>query len=368
MRKLALGVILLGLTGTVAGATYDTVLYTDDPTADLRMYGEVWPSYEADSVDIILTYSLELENDAFNGTKVTGFDVLVRNTTGTVLRHEVDIAGLDIEDGSVEGYTDFKAPVPPDDVTELEFRMNHTAVLADGSTAERRLEGSIDPQLRPPNRTLDTFRTNATAVYRDQRIWVKGNASNILSLTVAGTTVDVDVSRFAGQVPVPDDIGTGRQDVTFMIESSAGDIFRRNVTLDIINRPPRLNLSVPREVSQGGEVRAGFDVIDDTGIARYEATLANATYTSNSSGIAIPTGDLNTGVYNITASVRDHDGAVVRDSVLFEVTGQQRGDGDGGETDGGEDGEGEENDRPSRLPLIGAFRDFVTTIIQSLLG
>lgn len=367
MRKLAFGILLLAMTGAVAGATYDTVLYTDDPTADLRMYGEVWPDYQADSVDIVLTYSFVLQNDAFNGTKVTGFDVIVRNETGEVLRHAVDITGLDIEDSPVEGYTDFNAPVPPEEVTELAFRINHSAVLQDGSTAERRLEGGIDPELRPPNRTLDTFRTNATEAYRDDRIWVMGNASNILSLEVADTTMAVDISRFAGRVPVPDDVGTGRQDVMFMIESSAGDIFRRNLTLDILNPPPQLNLSVPQEVSQGSDVQVGFDAIDDTGIARYEVTLANETYTSNTSGIAIPTGNMTTGVYNITASVTDHDGAVARDSVLFELT-TAGSDGNGdGEADDGETDD-EETDQPSRLPLIGAFRDFVNSLIRSLIG
>jgi len=62
MRPALFGMLVLALVGMAGAGSYDTVLYTDDPTADIRMYGEVWPQYQADSVDIILTYTFELEN------------------------------------------------------------------------------------------------------------------------------------------------------------------------------------------------------------------------------------------------------------------------------------------------------------------
>jgi hypothetical protein len=372
MRRLVVGVLLLALAGTAAGATYDTVLYTDEPTADLRMYGEVWPEYQAGSVEIILTYTLDLQNDAFNGTKITGFDVLVRNSTGTVLRHGVDISGLDIDSAPAEGYTEFNAPVPPEEVTDLEFRVNHSAVLRDGTTAERRLEGGIDPELRPPNRTLDSFRTNATEVHRDDLIWVEGNTTSIRELTVQNRTLDISVSRFAGQVPLPDGLAAGRQDVRFTISTSSDYIFRRNLTLDVLNRPPLLNITAPDRVPQGQDLEVGFETVDDAGITTYAATVGNETYTANTSAVVTSTAGMELGIHNITGYVEDTDGAVTRDWITVQVTSESNdGDGSGGDGEGSEDdGEEDEEDDTgsSRLPLIGPFRDFVTNLIRSLIG
>jgi len=288
-----------------------------------------------------------------------------------VLRHEASISGLDIDTAPVDGHTEFSAPVPSDAVTEIEFRVNHSGILRDGTTVQRRLEGGIDPELRPPNRTLDSFTTNATEVYRDQQIWVRGNASNMLAVTVGNTSLDVGVSRFQGQVPFPDDVATGRQDVTFMIESSAGDIFRRTLTLDIRNRPPRLNLTAPDRVSQGQDLQVGFETVDDTGIHEYAATVNNETYTANTSAVVASTAGTDLGIHNITGSIKDTDGAVTRDWITVQVTTDQNdGDSDGSGEGGGEESDGDDEDETgsSRLPLIGAFRDFVTNIIRSLIG
>lgn len=364
MRRTAVFIFLVVLLPLGAASTFDTVLYTDDLTEDLRITGAVWPDYQRQGVDTVFKYQLEIVNDGFNGTKVDSFHILVRNGSGVVTRKQVSTENLVIEDGLTEPrYARFTIPVRPDRVTGLRFRLNHTAVLTSGEQVFRRLQGGISLSLQPPNQTLDSFSTNVSEAFRDRKIWVTGETSGVDRVTIQGSTFQVEAGRFQGRVPLlPDDLTPGPEEIPYMIETSTGLIFQRNVTTTIVNRRPSINLSSDASTVKGEPLPVTVQWRDDTGIATVSYTFRGETFTNASSTFNIATTDLSVGDYTFNVSVTDHDGATATANASFTVKKEQQG---GNGSDGGSEGRKEQS---SSIPIIGPIRDFIEGLIRSLLG
>lgn len=324
MRRVAILLVTLLLFGGVAAAgDYETVLFTDDLQIDFRMKGWEFSRVEGETIVIDFKYNLTLANDAYNKSTITGFDLLLRNDTHVITRKELQT--LTVHRGSWTAAQDrFRVTAKPEEINQMAFRANHTATLWDGEKVERQVQSRRRFELEVTNQTILGFTTNASEVYRDGRIFVDSDTSNVFQLSVEGTRLtNGDAGRFYGWVPVPDDLRPGNNSVEYVLTTARGQRFVETLSYVVVNRAPQFEATYRESIEEGQTLGVTVFGVDDTRVTnvsvRFRDRVQWNTSTSSPS-FDLRTAELPNGTYTFHVTVVDGEGANTTGNRSFRIT------------------------------------------------
>ncbi len=372
MKKPAVLVILVCLLvfPAAAGIEYfDSSLYTDDFSKDIHVHG--WARGDAnpdDTVSIVMELNLEIATDAHNSTTFNWFKVQALDPDDQVIANRsIDVPDLTYGEEEMKTY-ELDYPAIPDQVHELRFLANHSPVLRGGGRITRKVQTVVTTDFVEVNQSLETFRTNATEAYRDQKIFVNGSVEDVEAINVSGTQLQVEGERFKGWIPLRrqyQSLDTGRQNLTYRITTTRGNVFGRHLTVRVLNRPPSMHVGFDGRVVKGEPVEISVDADDDTGIQDIVLTFQGEERRNRSGEFTINTSRLDYGRHRFNVTVTDVEGKTVKEQHGFNVqirTGSQGEEGNEGEASGEDDEDG----TSSSIPVIGEIRRWLTDFFVGL--
>ncbi len=353
MRRILTVLVLLAMVApAVAGADYFAELATAERTADIRVDGDYYWTAVEDGTRFTVTYDTVLINDAYNTTTLDAFELYVRDGSGVIATTELE-TGEVTDLAGVDGIVRFTVPATATELTRFGFTANHTATLSRGGTVERTVDGWVPLDITIPPVTFHEVATNASAAVRGGDIFVNGTVENADGLRVGNRTLEVRVDgRFSGWLPVPVDIGTGEQPVTYRFTTDRGS--RENVTLTVpvVNVPPSLSVETPSPVQRGAGTRIDYTAVDETPGLNVTATLGNRTVEGRNGQIRFEPVTIRPGNHTVTVTATDLDGATNSTAVPLEVLPAPDQDPD-------DDGDGTPLPEEDPLGFAQAFIDFV---------
>lgn len=368
-------VVVLGVSGVVAADSFATVLYTDSLTEDFKISGWVVGRLDADTVVVDIEYELDLTNDAYNKSEVTGFRLLLVNSSSVVASTDIDT--FDIKDNqTVSNDVRITTQASPDSITRVRFRLNHTATLANGQTTDRAVSGSFPLEIRTSNQSLEYVEIQPN-VTRGSNATVSVSTSRIVQMHMDGTPMQRgDAGMFYGNISIPDTSELGNRTFVLNLTTGRGEAFLQRVTTAVLNRPPTVNIVHPENTMAGNNLPVQVNVEDDTGVENIMVTFQNQTLADASGEFVLPTADLSPGGYQFTATAVDEEGASTTMEGLFVVTAEapqdtaEPGVGGDGNGDTGENGEGPANGESQYsenasvlISVVNAIREFFAGLL-----
>ncbi len=374
MRKILIfSAFLLILAPPAVAAEFSTVLHTSDLNEEFDLTGDITTNInENRKLDLLIKYRLEFINENYNSTDVDFFEIRVESREEILESKKTGSFGLDLG-GNRTGYIEIVVDKPAL-VEELTFHANHTALIrSNGEKVDRSTSSAIDYSPKIPEQEVKDIRTNSTQAHRGGKIYINGSHSNIASLNISGHMMELDKGEIRGWIDLPEGLEEGRQKIPLDIRTGWGKRFKRDIELEIINRPPNITLDYPKKVKRGENLYIKVSAVDDVKLRSLAVNFRGKRY-KDIEKLELPTENLDNGSYRFKSIAIDSDGAKTERNSSFRVVEELKGentrDDENPEDSSDEKNKEDENEEeePAGIPVIRQFRITIESGIRFIIG
>lgn len=307
MKKLILTAILFLFIWNVSGVQYQTSMIDEDLSKDFEIEGWVL-SENSNQTEVTVKYYIEFVNPNYDRTEPASFNLNLIDGEHLIAQKELGFNKLDLGK-NVSGIATISSERPPDRISELEFRSNHTLFKESGNNKQTVSSAQIEFTPSKIDPEITSVESSTSIAKRSQNISLKAYTNDIENLSVDGNKMRENNDFFSGNVEIPRDIDAGETSINYDFKTGRGAKFTESIDITLNNEPPTINLSVNNSVPKGNPVKVKTDIEDDREIANTSLIFDGESYELENGEATIETIQLYPGEYTLEIRVVDSDGA-----------------------------------------------------------